>query len=229
MFKRITLLARRPDQSAHAFQTHWSRVHARLVLQLPGIRRYVQNDVVAATPGVRYDGIVELWFDEARDLQAAFDSDAGRALPLDEANFLAGKIVSDVQEHVLVAGAPGDAPAKLMSLVLGDPTDEAGWHRRHEYLRGARHTIAGLVSMSHHRVVSQRHVGGEPSGARAVADFLVYHFESGGAREAFLQGPCDAVERPPQDATATLVRLAVTERILEDAGPALDRRAPAQR
>jgi hypothetical protein len=64
------------------------------VLELPGIRRYVQNDVIRRPSRVPCDGIVELWFDDAAALQCGVRQRGSRALPLDEANFLGGKIVS---------------------------------------------------------------------------------------------------------------------------------------
>jgi len=217
MFKRMTLLRRRTGDTAAAFQAHWSSVHSTFVLELPGIRRYVQNDVIRRPSRVLCDGIVELWFDDAAALQAAFDSEAGRALPLDEANFLGGKIVSDVSEHVLVAGHPGGGAAKLISVVRSAAATRApAWDRWHEHLRRAQSGIEGLVRMSHHRVASQRHVGSEANGPHDIAGFIVYHFRDAATRAAFVHGACDAVERIAADRGAAHARIPVIERIVKD-------------
>ena len=79
MFKRMTLLRRRTGDTAAAFQAHWSSVHSTFVLELPGIRRYVQNDVIRGPSRVPCDGIVELWFDDAAAMQMGFASPAGQA------------------------------------------------------------------------------------------------------------------------------------------------------
>ena len=64
--------------------------------RMPGVRRYVQNHVVA--DGAAYDGIAELWFDSPADMQAAFTSEAAQEAARDAANFLAGQQVIIVEE-----------------------------------------------------------------------------------------------------------------------------------
>ena len=216
MFKRMTLLRRRDEQSTDAFQRHWSQVHSTFVLRLPGIRRYVQNDIVNAPAGVAYNGIVELWFDDEADLRAAFASAAGRALPADEANFIDGKVVCDVEEHVLIDQSIRPGSAKLISIVSqkGDRT-AAAWDRwkagvqsNSEQLR----SICGRLSL--HRVAAIQRVGSEASSAEDLFAFIVYHFVSPEARSAFLASPsCEEIERTGSELTDA-VRIAVAEREL---------------
>lgn len=225
MFKRMTLLRRRADQTPAAFQVHWSQVHAAFVLRLPGIRRYVQNDIERARPAVEYNGIVELWFDDEAALRRAFASDAGRALPPDEANFLDGKIVCDVEERVIGrAGSPPGA-AKLVSVVHSRLAgDEGAWTRWHERLSRALPPGSGVVRVSNHRIATQKASGCAAGAPADVFAFVVYHFASQDARSAFVAGPvAGALERIDGDASARSVRIDVTERLLLDPPRPADR------
>jgi uncharacterized protein (TIGR02118 family) len=218
MFKRMTLLRRRADQTAAAFQAHWSQVHARLVLGLPAIRRYVQNDIGRAWPPMQFNGIVELWFDDEAALRAAFASDAGRALLPDEARFLGGKIVCDVEERIVARRAPTDGAAKLVSVVHSRLAgDESAWARWHARLASAPPTVEGLIALSHHRIATQKGSGCEADARPDVFGFLVYHFDTVDARDAFARSrDAEAVERIDADPAAHAVRIAVTERVLLD-------------
>lgn len=84
--KRMSFLRRRADVSPERFEHEWRRVHGPLVRRLPGVKGYRQNLVThRESPkgtAVGYselpiDGIVELWFDTAETLDAAFASPAG--------------------------------------------------------------------------------------------------------------------------------------------------------
>jgi len=65
--KRIAMLERRRDLSLREFDTHWRTGHAEFITELPGLKEYVQNSVIArwevGEPG-GVDGIVEVWFDD---------------------------------------------------------------------------------------------------------------------------------------------------------------------
>lgn len=219
MFKRMTLLRRRADQTAAAFQVHWAQVHAKLVLRLPAIRRYVQNDIGRAWPPVGFNGIVELWFDDEAALRAAFASDAGRALLPDEMRFLGGKIVCDVEERIVARHAPTHGAAKLVSVVYSQLAgDQSAWARWHARLASAPPTVERLVALSHHRIATQKGSGCETDARPDVFGFVVYHFDSVDARDAFARSrDADAVERIYADPAAHAVRIAVTERVLLDA------------
>jgi uncharacterized protein (TIGR02118 family) len=90
MIKSVVLLKKRPDLSFADFTDHWRNRHPRVVLQLPGIRRYVQSHVVQQVQPqpAPFDGIGEAWFDDEAALRAVARSDAFASLMADEANFL---------------------------------------------------------------------------------------------------------------------------------------------
>ena len=216
MFKRMTLLRRRDDHGPEDFQRHWSQVHSTLVLRLPGIRRYVQNDIVDARPAVAYNGIVELWFDDEADLRTAFGSAAGRELPADEANFLGGKVVCDVEEHVLIDQALEPGSSKLISIVNENADRTAGaWHRwkaRVQSQVGPLRSICRRLSL--HRVAAIQRVGNEADSAHDLFAFVVYHFVSSEQRRTFLASPqCERIEQVGSEPTSA-VRIAVVEREL---------------
>lgn len=93
MPKRITYLTKRADMTRAAFQSHWSGPHARIAVDLPGVRAYRQNHVLeqgAVISGI--DGIVELWFEDEGAAAAGFDSDVADRLVVDEPRFLSGLV-----------------------------------------------------------------------------------------------------------------------------------------
>jgi uncharacterized protein (TIGR02118 family) len=105
MLKLIFCLRRRTDVSEDEFHRYWRFEHGPLVARHApalGIRRYVQlhtlpgplNDVLAAsrhTPDA-YDGVAELWFDDADALATSAGSAEGLAaaaeLAHDEERFI---------------------------------------------------------------------------------------------------------------------------------------------
>jgi uncharacterized protein (TIGR02118 family) len=105
MVKLVFCLRRRPDVTEEEFHRYWRDDHGPLVARHAstlGIRRYVQlhtvpgpvNAPLAASRGSpeAYDGVAELWFDDAETLAAAAGTDAGRAaaaeLARDEERFI---------------------------------------------------------------------------------------------------------------------------------------------
>jgi uncharacterized protein (TIGR02118 family) len=105
MVKLIFCLRRRPDVTEEEFHRYWRDEHGPLVARhgpALGIRRYVQlhtvsgpvNDLLAATRHApeAYDGVAELWFDDADALVTSAGSGEGRTaaaeLARDEERFI---------------------------------------------------------------------------------------------------------------------------------------------
>jgi len=105
MVKLIFCLRRRTDITEEEFHRYWREEHGPLVSRHApalGIRRYVQlhtvggpvNELLAATrhSPEAYDGVAELWFDDADALATSAGSDQGRAaaaeLARDEQRFI---------------------------------------------------------------------------------------------------------------------------------------------
>jgi uncharacterized protein (TIGR02118 family) len=108
MIKRMTLLAGRADLSNEAFSSHWLNNHGEIVKRMPAVAGYIQNLIVkrtmreqnAADP-FSFDGVVELWFEDAAAQATAFASDAAKLLPVDEPNFIRGITIYPVEEHLI--------------------------------------------------------------------------------------------------------------------------------
>lgn len=109
MFKRMSVLVRRPDHDRATFSRLWER-HAAPVSSLPRVRGYIQNhieDEFSVGSPLLADGIVELLWDRPEDMAAAFASDAARPMVEDEPGFLAhgsGYAMASAQP---LAEAPG--------------------------------------------------------------------------------------------------------------------------
>ena len=97
MLKFTILLRRSPTLTHDEFVAHHRERHAPLFRALPAVRehvrRYVQCHAVAAElpglPPARFDGITELWFDDAAGLEAVFGCEEYlRTIRPDEACFL---------------------------------------------------------------------------------------------------------------------------------------------
>lgn len=111
LIKRMSLLRRLPDVSPERFKHEWREEHARLVKRLSGVRGYRQNLIVhrEAPKGtvVGYedmpiDGIVELWFDDAASLDAAFASPQGITLMTHAREFIGEITTFLVETHVVI-------------------------------------------------------------------------------------------------------------------------------
>jgi uncharacterized protein (TIGR02118 family) len=107
--RNLTVLTRRATVTPDEFRRHWLEVHAPLVRQLPHIRRYAQNHVVASGTRTGYptsdygiDGVVEFVFDSLEGAELAFESDLGRRVMDDARDFIEQMRVYTVEEHVII-------------------------------------------------------------------------------------------------------------------------------
>lgn len=96
MIKVSIFLTRRPDLTHEEFIEYWTQKHTPLIASLPGdvpIKRYVQLSAIGEQiPGfeaARYDGVAEVWVDQAADAVAWFTSPTYTTIAAtDEENFL---------------------------------------------------------------------------------------------------------------------------------------------
>ena len=110
VLKRVSILKRRPELSEAEFRREWV-VHRDLVRQMPGVAGYRQNVVIGRErikgqpcgyDDLPIDGIVELWFQDAATLEAAFGSAAGRVTMQHAQTFLEEITVFSIEEHRVV-------------------------------------------------------------------------------------------------------------------------------
>lgn len=170
--KLFALLVCGPDLSRAGFSAHWRDVHGPLALQIPGLRRYVQNHVrdwpgpPVAPPPV--DGISEAWLDVdgPEDGTGGLHADptylAGARA--DESNFLDQNrhdYLRVTEEPVLDGAAHG---LKVVLLARRRPEAEprrfaAAWSTAE-----AQRRVPGLTRCVRNTVV------GAPGGSRPVYD-----------------------------------------------------------
>jgi uncharacterized protein (TIGR02118 family) len=107
LVKGVYQLKRMPGMALDEFRKYWIEVHGSLGSKLPGLRRYVQSHLIDeaylyAEP--RYDGVAQLWFENADAMRAAFESPQGRALAADGPKFIDTSALRYfvAQEHVVI-------------------------------------------------------------------------------------------------------------------------------
>ena len=141
MFQILAVLKRRDGLSPEAFQAHWRGRHAELARKIPGLRRYVQNHTLLSGYRTRspiYDGVAELWFDDAAGFERAGASPEMAAAQADQAELLAPGGVSILRvalRSIVEAPAPAEG-VKLISFLtrrrdLSREQFSEHWHARH--------------------------------------------------------------------------------------------------
>ncbi|MGE5323359.1 MAG: EthD domain-containing protein [Actinomycetota bacterium] len=91
MIKLVYCITRKPGLTDEEFFSYWRNVHAPIGARIPGVRRFVQSrriSIPGDMHGHDYDGLVELWFENAESLFAARQSPEWKASTEDEANFI---------------------------------------------------------------------------------------------------------------------------------------------
>ena len=107
MVKLVYCITKKAGLTDYEFFRYWKDVHGPIGARIPGVRRMVQSHRVTI-PGDKYqpayDGMVELWFDDARALLAARESAEWKTSGDDEANFIDhAKVAYFVtEEHVIL-------------------------------------------------------------------------------------------------------------------------------
>ena len=94
---RMGLIRKKESWTTEAFQSYWSEQHGTLASSIPNLREYWQNPVVDrlqrgidfARGPWDFDGFSQLWFDDAKEADLAFNKGAlSAALIADEQHFL---------------------------------------------------------------------------------------------------------------------------------------------
>ncbi|MHB9287974.1 EthD family reductase [Halobacteriales archaeon Cl-PHB] len=88
MLRIVALVEKRDDLSREEFEEYWYETHVPLVTEIPQLRRYTTG-IPLKPEEAPYDGIAQLFFDSTADIRAAFETEAGKRVLEDEANFTA--------------------------------------------------------------------------------------------------------------------------------------------
>ena len=107
MIKLVYCIAKKPGMTDVEFFDYWKNVHGPIGARIPRLRRLVQSHR-RSLPGDKrlpdFDGMAELWFDDAEALLAARQSPEWKASQDDESNFIDhSKVAYFVsEEHVIL-------------------------------------------------------------------------------------------------------------------------------
>jgi len=157
MIAAISLMRHRDDVTLAAFRRHWLEVHGPLVCAFPGLRRYVQDHVIASPAmnaragDMRIDGFPILWFDDDADRLRAHRSPAMAACNVDSRLFIGAVSRVICEPRVIVRQADDAARTKLIALLPGDRTDDAALQRFADRAR----TLPRLAGLVLYRVLEQ--------------------------------------------------------------------------
>src|SRR5215472_17600974 len=107
MVKVVYCITKKPSLTDEEFFRYWKNVHGPIGARIPGARRIVQSHRIAVVGDQHrpdYDGMVELWFDDAEALLAARQSAEWKASSDDEVNFIDPARVAYfvTEEHVIL-------------------------------------------------------------------------------------------------------------------------------
>jgi uncharacterized protein (TIGR02118 family) len=90
VIKLVYCITKKAGLSDEAFFRYWRDVHGPIGAEIPGLRRLVQSHRVSIPGDIApsFDGVAELWFDDADALLRARNSEAWRRSTEDEINFI---------------------------------------------------------------------------------------------------------------------------------------------
>lgn len=126
MIKILSFTARRSELSRAEFVRYWHDVHAPMWESVPGIRGYIISSLVGEpartdVPSIAmapFDGVVEIWYDDAEAMARSAASPAGLAWREDSAKFIGGMRTFLTRETAVVPlPASRRPPIKALSLV----------------------------------------------------------------------------------------------------------------
>jgi len=92
MLKISTFIKRKPGMEVEEFRRYWLEVHSKIVIKMPGIKKYIQcHTVDSAYKGGKepiYDGMAEVWFDDMDAMRRSAQAPEYKATMADEVNFM---------------------------------------------------------------------------------------------------------------------------------------------
>lgn len=122
---RMGLIRKKADWTTEDFQAYWLSQHGPLAASAPGLRGYWQNVVTDrlqrgidfARGPWDFDGVSQLWFDDAQRASHAFsDGELAARLIADEKHFLGDLHIVTATQNVVVA-VPEATRAQLLKRI----------------------------------------------------------------------------------------------------------------
>jgi uncharacterized protein (TIGR02118 family) len=203
MVKLVAFFKRRAGLSVEAFQDHWRKRHAELVVRQSGLRRYVQNHTLAS--GYRgnepvYDGVAEAWFDDIEGMRSIADSAEYKAVRADEENFIDPASMGALITHevVIVEGPPAPPDVKMITYLNKRPDVTADFFQRH--WREKHGPIAARIPGLRRYVQCHVHAGIYAAGRAPIFDGIPFsYFDDLGALRASGKSPEYAQTRADEE------------------------------
>jgi uncharacterized protein (TIGR02118 family) len=96
MFKVIYLNKRRRGMTHEQFMQYLNEKHAKLAKKIPGLIKYVSNEIIHESKGLggaaqsepEWDSVSELWYESKQAMEEGYASPAGRENFADSPNFI---------------------------------------------------------------------------------------------------------------------------------------------
>lgn len=180
MIKGCTLFKRKPGMSVEDFQAYWLNEHPKVVVKLPGIRRYVQSHPL---PGgyrrgeLAFDGLAEVWADDSAAFRTMSSAPEYGAVQADEAVFIdrTSMIFLLTEEHVIKDGPVPVDGLKNVEMVhhrkdMTIPDFQTYWRTVHGPLAAQIPVIRRYVQ-SHVRLSGYDRTPGPPCDGLAITWF----------------------------------------------------------
>ncbi|HEX4096030.1 MAG TPA: EthD family reductase [Caulobacteraceae bacterium] len=171
MIKWIAALKFRSDRSKEACRQYWVERHGPLVLELAGLKHYVQSHRVEGEEDIGdapYDGFASLWFEDEAAARRALASPKAAALKADADHFAdaAGTRQALTREVVMRDVAEPAGALKLVTFNRRKPglspqTFQDYWENQHGALV-LRNISAFRRYVQNHALISCYDAGAEP-------------------------------------------------------------------
>ena len=174
---RMGLIRKHDSWTTEAFSAYWRDQHGALVSKIPNLREYWQNPVIDRLQrGIDYergpwdfDGFSQLWFDAAKEADAAFNTGPLKdALIADENHFIGDLHIVTASQREVVEVPDGPARSALLKRIStlrrrGDVSEED--FRREWKVHGSMvQDMPGVSGYRQNVIVARERVKGQPCG-----------------------------------------------------------------
>lgn len=201
---RMGLLRKKQGWTDEHFREYWRNTHGPLAARAPNLREYWQNLVTDrlqrgidfARGPWDFDGVSQLWFDDAKHADHAFrDSDMAAALIEDEDRFLGDLHIVTARQDIVIP-VPEDATRarllKRISTLKRRPTlTEDDFRREWVIHRDLVRKMPGVSAYRQNVVLSRERVKGIPCGYQElpIDGIVELWFESTDSLNAAFSSP----------------------------------------
>ena len=174
---RMGLMRKKDSWTSEDFNAYWRDKHALFAAKIPNLREYWQNPVIDrlqrgidfARGPWDFDGFSQLWFDDAKEADTAFNSGAlSDALITDEHHFIGGlHIVTASQREVIKAPDEPTRSAllkRISTLRRRSDVSEEDFRREWKVHGAMVQEMPGVSGYRQNVITARERVKGQPCG-----------------------------------------------------------------